>query len=107
MLDDREGDLGDGAGIVETRAPIDAFPSPARSAEPRAATEKKTPRLRRAVPYLLVALFLSAGGYYGDYWWRFGRFLVTTDDAYVGAKSSTISPKVSGYILDVAVDDNA
>jgi membrane fusion protein, multidrug efflux system len=107
MLDDREDGLVDGAGLVETRAPVDAFASPARSAEPRAATKKKTSRLRRTLPYLLVVLFLSAGGYYGHYWWTVGRFLVTTDDAYVGAKSSTISPKVSGYILDVAVDDNA
>ena len=108
MLDDPEGGSGDGAGLVETRAPLDPFPSPpARSAEPPAATRKKVPRLRRTLPYLTVALILTAGGYYGHYWWTIGRFLVTTDDAYVGAKSSTISPKVSGYILDVAVDDNA
>ena len=108
MLDDPEGGLGDGAGLVETRAPLDPFPSPpARSAEPPAATRKKVPRLRRTLPYLTVALILTAAGYYGHYWWTIGRFLVTTDDAYVGAKSSTISPKVSGYILDVAVDDNA
>ena len=53
------------------------------------------------------ALALGAGGYYGHYWWTTGRYLVSTDDAYVGAKNATLSPKVSGYIADVAVEDNA
>jgi len=35
-----------------------------------------------------------------------GRFLVSTDDAYVQAHSVLISPKVSGYISEVPVDDN-
>ena len=35
-----------------------------------------------------------------------GRFEVSTDDAYVKADSTTIAPKVSGYIAAVAVGDN-
>jgi membrane fusion protein (multidrug efflux system) len=35
-----------------------------------------------------------------------GRFLVSTDDAYVKADNTTIAPKVSGYIADVLVNDN-
>src|SRR5262245_23902216 len=54
-----------------------------------------------------LVLALMAGGYYGHYWWTAGRYLVSTDDAYVGAKSATLSPKVSGYISLVAVEDNA
>src|SRR5262245_13807911 len=54
-----------------------------------------------------AALLLGAGTYYGQYWWTQGRFLITTDDAYVGAKNATLSPKVSGYIAEVAVEDNA
>jgi membrane fusion protein (multidrug efflux system) len=56
---------------------------------------------------LAGALVLGAGAYYGHYWWTTGRYLVTTDDAYVGAKNATLSPKVSGYIADVPVEDNA
>lgn len=52
-------------------------------------------------------LAFGAGAYYGHYWWTAGRYFVTTDDAYVGAKNSTLSPKVSGYIADVEVADNA
>jgi membrane fusion protein (multidrug efflux system) len=54
-----------------------------------------------------LALAIAAGGYYGQYWWTTGRYLVSTDDAYVGAKNATLSPKVSGYISLVAVEDNA
>jgi len=62
-------------------------------------------RLRFAV-LLAAAAVLGGGSYYGHYWWTTGRYLVTTDDAYVGTKNATLSPKVSGYISDVAVDDN-
>jgi membrane fusion protein (multidrug efflux system) len=52
-------------------------------------------------------LALCAGAHFAHYWWTTGRYIVSTDDAYVGARSSTLSPKVSGYIAEVAVDDNA
>jgi len=35
-----------------------------------------------------------------------GRYLETTDDAYVKADSTIIAPKVSGYIAEVLVADN-
>jgi membrane fusion protein, multidrug efflux system len=50
---------------------------------------------------------LGAGACFAQYWWTTGRYIVSTDDAYVGARSSTLSPKVSGYIAEVAVEDNA
>jgi membrane fusion protein (multidrug efflux system) len=57
---------------------------------------------------VLVGLVLAAAGAtYARYWLTQGRYLVTTDDAYVGAKSATLSPKVSGYIAELAVEDNA
>ena len=51
-------------------------------------------------------LFIAAAAGYGNYYWTIGRFLVSTDDAYVQAHSVLISPKVSGYISEVPVDDN-
>jgi membrane fusion protein, multidrug efflux system len=52
-----------------------------------------------------VALLLAVG-FYGDYYWMTSRFLVSTDDAYVQAHSVLISPRISGYISEVPVDDN-
>jgi membrane fusion protein, multidrug efflux system len=42
----------------------------------------------------------------GRYYWTSGRYLVSTDDAYVDVHSAMISPKVSGYISDLPVNDN-
>jgi len=63
-------------------------------------------RLRQAVLGLAVILGVFAAADYGRYYWTTGRYLVTTDDAYVDAHSAMISPKVSGYISDVPVNDN-
>jgi membrane fusion protein (multidrug efflux system) len=71
---------------------------------------KQTGRSRWSLKRLLIAALvlavLAAAAIYGDYYWTSGRFLVTTDDAYVNAHSVLISPKVSGYISEVPVDDN-
>jgi membrane fusion protein, multidrug efflux system len=40
-------------------------------------------------------------------WWTAGRFQVTTEDAYVAARAATLSPKIGGYITEIAVADNA
>jgi membrane fusion protein (multidrug efflux system) len=52
-----------------------------------------------------IALLVTAS-FYGNYYWTTGRFLVSTDDAYVQAHSVLISPKISGYISELPVDDN-
>ena len=52
-----------------------------------------------------VAL-VAAAAYYGHAYWTVGRFLESTDDAYLQADYTTIAPKVSGYIADVLVEDN-
>jgi membrane fusion protein (multidrug efflux system) len=57
-----------------------------------------------------LALALLAGtavaGSYGHDYWTTGRFLESTDDAYVKADYTTIAPKVAGYIDAVLVRDN-
>src|SRR6202043_2946922 len=52
-----------------------------------------------------VAVFASAAWYGWDYW-TVGRYLVSTDDAYVKADNTTVAPKVSGYLHEVLVGDN-
>ena len=39
-------------------------------------------------------------------WWRNGRFIEHTDDAYVGADTTVMSARVPGYITQVLVKDN-
>lgn len=79
-------------------------------AEPVGEASTETRRHRWSLKRLLIAaatlVFLAAAAIYGDFYWTTGRFLVSTDDAYVQAHSVLISPKVSGYISEVPVDDN-
>ena len=63
-------------------------------------------RLRPVLVAAGVMAVLVAAGFYGDYYWTTGRFMVSTDDAYVQAHSVLISPKVAGYISEAPVDDN-
>src|SRR5580692_4834452 len=52
-----------------------------------------------------VAVLAGASWYGWDYW-TVGQYLVSTDDAYVKADSTTIAPKVSGYLQEVLAKDN-
>jgi membrane fusion protein (multidrug efflux system) len=63
-------------------------------------------RLKEAALALAVVGALGGGVAYGHYYLTRGQYLVSTDDAYVDAHSVLISPKVTGYLLQVLVDDN-
>lgn len=62
--------------------------------------------LRQAVAGISALVVLIGLSIYGHYYWTTGRFLVSTDAATVAADSVIISPKVSGYLSEVLVDDN-
>lgn len=55
----------------------------------------------------LGLVVIVAGGIWLARWWTVGRFIESTDDAYLQADSVTVAPKVSGYVTDVYVGDNA
>ena len=68
-------------------------------------TQKKRPT-RRLLLLLVILAGVGAAGYYGLDWYQNGRFIVSTDDAYVRADMAIIAAKVSGYISEVPVTDN-
>ena len=49
---------------------------------------------------------LAGAAWYGFDYWTVGRYLVSTDDAYVKADNTTVAPKVSGYLHEVLIGDN-
>jgi len=56
---------------------------------------------------VLGIIALIVAGIWLARWWTVGRFIESTDDAYLQADSVTVAPKVSGYVTDVYVGDNA
>jgi membrane fusion protein (multidrug efflux system) len=56
---------------------------------------------------LAAAIVLAATAWYGEHWLTVGRFIVSTDDAYVHADATTLAAKVSGYVSTIEVADNA
>lgn len=62
--------------------------------------------VRRAALALAFLAGTAAIVHYGHDYWVNGRYLETTDDAYVKANSTIVAPKVSGYIAKVLVSDN-
>ena len=87
------------------------MPKIAQAEQPRSAARPSTgtllsgARLKRAALALAVIGGVFAAADYGWYYWTTGQYLVSTDDAYVDVHSATISPKISGYISDVPVND--
>jgi membrane fusion protein, multidrug efflux system len=86
----------------EDRAPI-APPSEALVETPAAL------KRRWRKPALIGAVLLAAvaAGWEGYHYLSIGRYLVSTDDAYVHADATTLAAKVSGYVSAVTVADNA
>ena len=77
-----------------------------RAAIPIAGSRLSGAKLKRVALALALLASVSAASDYGRYYWTAGRYLVSTDDAYVDAHSALISPKISGYVSDVSVNDN-
>jgi membrane fusion protein, multidrug efflux system len=85
--------------------------APKQAAAPTAAAGAPVKKATRAGRRKLVfgtigAAAIVGAGWFGYDWWTVGRFLVTTDDAYVQAYNTTLAAKVSGYLASVRVTDN-
>ena len=62
--------------------------------------------IKRAALAVALALGVAGAADFGHYYLSTGRYLETTDDAYVKADSTIVAPKVSGYLAEVLVADN-
>jgi membrane fusion protein (multidrug efflux system) len=69
-----------------------------------------TATLRRLRQHMVVTfaaaaiLFVTAAGTL--YYWRYARFIISTDDAYAQADSTILASRVSGYVSAVQVEDD-
>jgi membrane fusion protein (multidrug efflux system) len=78
---------------------------PAAVAAPQVLTAKKL-NFRKLLLTGATMAALAGAAWYGWDYWTVGQYLVSTDDAYVKADSTTIAPKVTGYLNQVLVKDN-
>ena len=62
--------------------------------------------IKRTAWALALTLGVAAAADFGYGYLTTGRYLESTDDAYVKADSTIIAPKVSGYLDEVLVGDN-
>jgi membrane fusion protein, multidrug efflux system len=87
-----------------------AVRQPDTPANDSSVTTEPAPRPSRRKLALLgvaAAVVLAAGGWFGYRWFTVGRYIVSTDDAYVHADATTLAAKVSGYVAAIDVADNA
>ena len=91
---------------ADTAQKLVPSPSSAPEAAQAAAKSAKNSGLRRLLMAGAAVVVLAGASWYGFDYWTVGRFLVSTDDAYVKADNTTVAPKISGYLHEVLVGDN-
>jgi membrane fusion protein (multidrug efflux system) len=95
--------VGDGHGVVAELPHTDKTATARSAVAPTAPRRSKKP----LVFGLIGLLALGLAGTKGWSWVTVGRFVVSTDDAYVKADVSTIAARATGHVTRVLVEDNA
>lgn len=102
----RNGELPQRESVAEpqSKAPL---PDERAEAEPaaREATKTGSPRKKALLGAVVLAVLAGVGWFAYDYI-TVGRFMVSTDDAYVGADMAIISPKVAANVVGVPIEEN-
>ena len=75
-------------------------------AAPAKPARKPMSPVTRVVLLIVGVVVLVALVIYGLGWWTHGRFVQSTNDAYLRADQVTVAPKVGGYVEQVFVGDN-
>ncbi|MGN6548607.1 MAG: HlyD family secretion protein [Pararhizobium sp.] len=106
----RQGDKATQAPSARRTAPVpDAEPAvepAAPAAEPHVEETRKKRGLRGLLLPIIGAALLAGGAYYGYDYWTVGRFMVSTDDAYVHGDIAAIAPKITGYVDTINFQEN-
>ena len=87
-------------------APETAEIDDAIDAEPDAASAPRKNSMVRRLLAVLALIVLVALAIFAIQYWTVGRFLESTDDAYIQADSVVVSPRVGGYVEEIFVENN-
>ncbi|MCL9783976.1 HlyD family secretion protein [Vibrio sp. S4M6] len=63
-------------------------------------------RNKKKAPLIATSVFAVIAVVAAVYWFSYGQYFESTDNAYLQSNVTTISPKVSGYIIKSFVKDN-
>jgi membrane fusion protein (multidrug efflux system) len=85
--------------------PERAHPVPVPAPVPEARARKRRSAKSFLLPILGIGL-LAAAAWYGHDYWTEGRFMISTDDAYVQADMAFVAPKITGYVARLDADEN-
>ena len=58
------------------------------------------------LPFIIIGLLVIAAMGLGIRWYSYGRFHETTDNAYIRADTTFITPRVGGEIVQLLVKNN-
>jgi membrane fusion protein (multidrug efflux system) len=106
---------GNGAAAVAGNAPQEqreAVPPEYRQPAPNEVPDdvdrppQRRPLYKRPLVLIITALVLAAGVTVGVIWWLHARQWESTDDAFIDADVTQVSPRVSGHVASVLGDDN-
>jgi membrane fusion protein (multidrug efflux system) len=70
------------------------------------ANHKRRFSLKQIALAVLILIAGIAATKFACDWWTGGRYIESTDDAYIGGDVTVIAPEVSGFIAQLAVTDN-
>lgn len=76
-----------------------------KSGEKKKTSPLSRPLVRISLIVIVLAVLIG-GGLYLWHYWTVGRFIQSTNDAYMRSDQSPIAPKVQGYVKEVLVADN-
>lgn len=84
---------------------IDEHGEPLQPSHAKAETRKR-PLYRRPAFLIAAVVVLLVGAVVGIRYWLYARSHETTDDAFIDAHVTPVSPKVSGYVAKIHVQSN-
>jgi membrane fusion protein, multidrug efflux system len=86
--------------------PTSTTGQPSGQTAPAAPANGDGNRRIRTVLFIVLSILALVGIGYGIRWLVYGRYIESTDDAYLRADTVTVSPRVNGYIDQIYVIDN-
>jgi len=90
---------------ARTAGPANTMPSPPSAPAPGSEADTVPASRKRRLILAVLGTFVLAGLGYFAYWLTTGRYIESTDDAYVSGNMVQITPQVAGIAVAIAVDD--